>query len=68
MMAWGGSKAKAVERMVLGKPCPQNPAAWVQLHDNVTVFMDQHAFGDLHAPDLERNGWRVERVGANAVL
>lgn len=60
MMAWGGSKQLAVERMFLGEPGPKNPAAWVQEHANVTVFLDQGAYGSLKESDLDAGGWSVE--------
>jgi len=60
LMAWGESKSKAVERMLFGEPSPYNPAAWIQHHDDVTVFADQAALGEISLSDLEHRGWVTE--------
>jgi len=65
MMAWGESKSKAVERMFYGEPSPQNPAAWVQRHENVTVFLDRKAFRGLDVYQLGKRGWSVETLPAD---
>jgi glucosamine-6-phosphate deaminase len=59
MMAWGRSKQQAVERMFLEAPGPKNPAAWIQRHPNVTVFLDRAALGTLDPVVLEAGGWSV---------
>lgn len=59
LMAWGEGKRKAIERMLLGTPSPKNPAAWVQKHQNVTVFLDD-AYEGLNDADLNERGWNVE--------
>ncbi|TSC71529.1 MAG: glucosamine-6-phosphate deaminase [Parcubacteria group bacterium Gr01-1014_38] len=60
LLAWGAGKQEAVERMLLGTPGPQNPAAWVQDHAHVTLVLDQAAFGDLDAAVLGDRGFTVE--------
>lgn len=60
LMAWGESKREAVSRMFLGTRGPKNPAAWVQTHDAVMVFLDRAAMGELDAAELEERGWSVE--------
>lgn len=64
LLAWGASKQKAVERMLLGVPGPKNPAAWAQKHPNVTVFLDRAAFGDLNADELRARGYEVSELTA----
>ena len=66
LMAWGGSKAKAVERMFFGEPCPQNAAAWVQRHENVTVFLDEEALAEVGADQLAERGWNATRLQSSA--
>ncbi len=63
LLAWGKKKQAAVERLLLGTPGPQNPAAWLQTHDDVTVFVDADAFGTLDPAALKRRGWKVEIPG-----
>lgn len=67
LMAWGGGKRQAVERMLLGQPCPQNPAAHVQRHPRVTIFLDQSAFGSLNQDQLSTAGWEIARLQAAEV-
>ncbi len=61
MLAWGVKKRAAVERMLLHDPGTQNPAGWIQAHENVTVVLDEDAFGNLNVNDLAARGFRVER-------
>lgn len=68
MVAWGRKKQLAVERVFLGTPGPQNPAAWVQEHPNVTIVLDQEAFGDLDAAALREHGFEVEFLAASSVV
>lgn len=68
LMAWGDSKKEAVARMFLGTPNPKNPAAWVQTHEAVTVFLDRGAFGELNPRELEERGWMVDLNSAAAPL
>ena len=68
LMAWGKSKTKAVQRMLHGQPSPYNPAAWVQEHSNVTIFLDEEAATDLNLDDLADQGWTTidRRIGSSA--
>jgi len=70
LMAWGQSKQLALHRMFLGTPGPKNPAAWLQnhKHDNVTVFVDRAALGELDQRILEERGWSVEFSTAATVV
>lgn len=68
MLAWGRKKRLAVERMLLGTPGPQNPAAWVQEHLNVTIVLDREAFGNLDAAALRERGFEVEFLVASPVV
>lgn len=61
MLAWGVKKRSAVERMLLHDPGAQNPAGWIQEHENVTIVLDVDAFGSLKEQDLMARGFRVER-------
>lgn len=66
MMAWGESKQAALERTLLGQPNPLNPAAHLQLHDNVTIYVDEAAFGQLSIKDVSDAGWTVSTAGQRA--
>lgn len=63
MLAWGAKKREAVKDMLLGTPGPQNPAAWLQTHDDVVVFVDADAFGSLDERTLRHRGWQLEIPG-----
>lgn len=60
LAAWGADKRSAVESMFIGTPGPLNPAAWVQNHPNVSVFLDQAVYGTLSRAALHDRGWEVE--------
>jgi len=59
MAAHGRGKRRAVRRMLLGGPGPQNPAAFVKEHACVQFYLDVESFGGLRAEALEARGFEV---------
>ncbi|PWJ40922.1 glucosamine-6-phosphate deaminase [Sediminitomix flava] len=52
MMAWGESKAAIVNEMMNGEVSGQVPATYLQLHNNVAVFLDEGAAKELKTETL----------------
>jgi len=60
LAAHGPRKHQAIRRMLLDPASPHNPAAFVNQHDQVRVFLDAAAWGDLSADEIRERGYRVE--------
>jgi glucosamine-6-phosphate deaminase len=54
MLAFGAGKAKAIAGAVEGPVTAMNPASALQLHPQVTVFLDEAAAADLTLKDYYR--------------
>ena len=62
LAAYGSKKRAAVRGMLLGEPGPLNPAAFVQNHPCVRIFLDEEALGDLSADELAKRGFEFPKV------
>ena len=43
LMAWGEDKANAVHDIIEGPINPACPASWLQLHDNISMYVDENS-------------------------
>ena len=43
LMAWGEDKANAVHDIVEGPVNPACPASWLQLHSNISIYVDENS-------------------------
>jgi glucosamine-6-phosphate deaminase len=56
LLAFGAAKADAARAMIEGPPAAACPAAFLQLHSNVTVFLDVPAASRLNRANRGENG------------
>ncbi|MBO4264341.1 MAG: glucosamine-6-phosphate deaminase [Bacteroidales bacterium] len=47
LMAWGEDKVAAVKAVAEGRPDPACPASYLQMHDNVSLYVDETAAAEL---------------------
>ena len=47
LMAWGEDKVSAVKAVAEGRPDPLCPASYLQLHDNISLYVDEVAAAEL---------------------
>ena len=47
LMAWGEDKVAAVKAVAEGRPDPLCPASYLQLHDNISLYVDEVAAAEL---------------------
>lgn len=62
LAAHGPKKQRAIRRMLLDPATAHNPAAFVNHHNCVRVFLDAAAWGDLSVAEIQERGYRVERT------
>jgi glucosamine-6-phosphate deaminase len=47
LMAWGEDKVSAVKAVAEGRPDPLCPASYLQMHDNISLYVDEVAAAEL---------------------
>jgi len=47
LMAWGEDKVAAVKAVAEGRPDPACPASYLQMHDNISLYVDETAAAEL---------------------
>ena len=47
LMAWGEDKVSAVKAVAEGRPDPMCPASYLQMHDNISLYVDEVAAAEL---------------------